>query len=71
VSSKKQLRRARREQAQVAKERARINPTILFIASIATLVLVLGVVAFVFRGEGPGAPPWPGAIWSEQHGHWH
>jgi hypothetical protein len=71
VSTKKQLRRARREQAQVAKERAKVNPTVLFIASIAAVVLVLGVVAFFVRGEGPGEPPWPGAIWSDQHGHWH
>ena len=70
MSSKKQLRRARREQAQVAKER-RMDPTIVFIASIAAVVLVLGVVAFFVRGEGPGAPPWPGAVWSEPHGHWH
>jgi hypothetical protein len=55
---------------EVAKERAKVNPTILFIASIAAVVLVLGVVAFVFRGDTP-PPPWPGAVWSDQHGHWH
>jgi hypothetical protein len=43
----------------------------MFIGSIAAVVLVLGVVAMIFRGEGPGTPPWPGAVWSEQHGHWH
>jgi hypothetical protein len=70
LSSKKQLRRARRAQVEVAKERAKVNPTILFIASIAAVVLVLGVVAFVFRADTP-PPPWPGAVWSPQHGHWH
>ena len=70
MSSKKQLRRARRERAAQEKTHGKWNPVTLFIVSIAALVLVLGVASF-FLGEDHGPPPWPGAVWSSLHGHWH
>jgi hypothetical protein len=70
VSSKKQLRRARQAQEQEEKQRSKVNPVWMFLASIAAVVVVVGVAMFFF-GPERGAPPWPGAVWSAQHGHWH
>jgi hypothetical protein len=70
VSSKKQLRRARQAREQVQKEKTKLNPVWMFLLSIAAVVLVLGVVALFF-GPDRGPPPWPGAVWSEAHQHWH
>ena len=70
MSSKKQLRRARQEREKVAKGRTKLNPVWMFLVSIAALVLVFGTVAFFFR-EDHGPPPWPGAVWSAEHDHWH
>jgi hypothetical protein len=70
VSSKKQLRRARQAKEQVEKERSKVNPVWMFLFSIAALVVVAGVVAFFFRADH-GPPPFPGAVWSTLHNHWH
>ncbi len=71
MSSKKELRRKRRE---AEKERAAgggSNPAWMFILGIAlTLALIAGGYV-LFGGSGAGEPPWPGAVWSEAHGHWH
>jgi hypothetical protein len=69
VSSKKQLRRARQAKEQEEKKR-KVNPVWLFLVSIAALVVVAGVVTFFF-GADHGPPPWPGAVWSPLHNHWH
>lgn len=71
MSSKKQLRRKRREQEQEGR-RSRTNPAWIFILAIALslAVLVGGYVLFSDR-SGLGDPPWPGAVWSDDHGHWH
>lgn len=70
MSSKKQLRRKRQKEEE---ERPRgINPAILFIVGIAAVVLALVAGVALFGGEsGPGDPPWPGAVWSSAHDHWH
>lgn len=49
-----------------------MNPAVVFILAIsaAVLVLVVGVSLFSDR-SGPGEPPFPGAVWSPAHGHWH
>jgi hypothetical protein len=70
VSSKKQLRRARQAKEQEEKQRIKVNPVWLFLVSIAALVVVAGVVTFFF-GADHGPPPWPGAVWSPLHNHWH
>jgi hypothetical protein len=70
VSSKKQLRRDRQAREQVEKERTKLNPVWMFLLSIAAVVVVLGAAAFFF-GPDRGPPPWPGAVWSSAHGHWH
>jgi hypothetical protein len=70
VSSKKQLRRERRQQEKTGKTGTKVNPAVLFVLSILAVVLILGSVAFFVRGESE-PPPWPGAVWSAEHGHWH
>lgn len=73
MSSKKDLRRKRREQEQEQKQaRRKLNPALMFIVGI-TLTLGLVVGAYLMFGErgGSGDPPWPGAVWSSAHGHWH
>ena len=69
MSTKKQLRRERMEKEAQGK-RAKMNPATMFMLSVAVAVVVLGAVAFFF-GTGVGEPPWPGAVWSPEHGHWH
>jgi hypothetical protein len=34
---------------------------------LALVLTVIVTVVFVDREE----PPWPGAVWSSPHGHWH
>lgn len=71
VSSKKQLRRQRKEQrARQSARKSRINPATAFILVTIALVVIVGFIAS-WRGESPGEPPWPGAVWSADHGHWH
>jgi hypothetical protein len=67
MSSKKQLRRERQQQKGTTKPR--LNPVSIFLLSIAALLLVVGVIGSL-RGSSR-EPPWPGAMWSEAHGHWH
>ena len=68
MSSKKARRRKLEEQAQDA-SRTRLSPVTLFILGIG-LALLLTVVGSVILGDR-GEPPFPGAVWSAQHGHWH
>lgn len=69
MSSKKARRRKRQEQRQRPRKR---NPATLFILGIALALLLLAVGALVFGNRsGAGDPPWPGAVWSAEHGHWH
>jgi hypothetical protein len=37
------------------------------------LVIVVLVAAALIIGDrsGHGDPPWDGAVWSAEHGHWH
>jgi len=65
MSTKKQLRRARRQRQEVTKK---ANPATLFMLGVAAALLVLGTLAFFFGG---GGPPGPGSVWSAEHGHWH
>jgi hypothetical protein len=67
MSSKKQLRRKRKQQR--AEQRPGINPATAFILVVAVLVVLIGVVAVV-KGGDP-TPPREGAVWSAEHGHWH
>ncbi len=49
-----------------------MNPATFFILLIALILLLLVGGALLFGESGAaGEPPWPGAVWSEQHGHWH
>ena len=71
MSSKKARRRERQEQNQDGGRR-KLRPVTLFILSIGLAVLVTVVVAVVLGGRSaPGGSPWPGAVWSAAHGHWH
>jgi hypothetical protein len=68
MASKKQLRRRQREQQQSSKKR-KTNPALVFMIGIAAAIVVFGLAAF-FLVDSP-EPPWPGAVWSAEHGHWH
>jgi hypothetical protein len=72
MSSKKEIRRKRREREQEEKDAGGRNPALLFVLGIAAAILIT-VGAFFVLGNpgGPGDPPWPGAVWSAEHGHWH
>jgi hypothetical protein len=71
MSSKKQLRRKRQKEEE-ERPRGKVNPAVLFIVGIATVVLALVAGVALFGGaSGPGEPPWPGAVWSPAHDHWH
>ena len=70
MSSKKARRRERQaKQEEESRRRGKPSPVMLFILGISFVLIVTAVAAifFVDRGE----PPWPGAVWSEAHGHWH
>ena len=72
MSSKKELRRKRREAEKEAAARSKVNPAWMFILGIAlTLALIVGGYVLFGGGAAVGEPPWPGAVWSEAHGHWH
>ncbi len=71
MSSKKARRKKRQEQEQ-NRRRSGLSPATLFILGIgvAMLLTVVAAVVLVDRSDR-GEPPWPGAVWSAAHGHWH
>jgi hypothetical protein len=69
MSTKKQLRRERREKSEQVKQR-KMNPATLFMIGIVAAVVVMGVFAFFFQSD-TNRPPFPGAVWSPEHNHWH
>jgi hypothetical protein len=73
MSSKKDRRRKRQEQEKAqAQARGGRNPATMFIVGIAVILLLTVVGAMVLRARsGPDQPPWSGAVWSPEHGHWH
>jgi hypothetical protein len=71
MSSKKARRRKGHEQDQDGSGK-RLSPVALFFLIIGLAMLVTVVGALVFRDRSDrGAPPWPGAVWSGAHEHWH
>jgi len=71
MSSKKARRRERQEKSQDT-ERTRISPVTLFLLSIGVvLLLTVGVTVVLGDRSDRGDPPWPGAVWSAAHEHWH
>lgn len=72
MSSKKQVRKKRREREQEERERTGRNPAVLFVLGItAAIALTLGAFVLFGGSSGPGDPPFPGAVWSAAHDHWH
>lgn len=73
MSSKKARRRARQQQElEEAGRGSRLSPVTLFILSIGAAVLLTVAAAIVFTDRSDrGEPPWPGAVWSSPHDHWH
>lgn len=72
MSTKKARRKERRQQKQDQRA-GQSGSARLFIFGIVAAIVLLVAAALVFgdRSGGPGAPPWPGAVWSADHGHWH
>lgn len=74
MSSKKARRKQNKEQRK-ARSRKKRNPAKVFIAAMLGLLVLIVVGALLFgdpTASGPdGDPPWPGAVWSPEHGHWH
>ena len=68
MSSKKQRRRERKVQKDTT-SKPRFSPVSIFLLSIAALLIVVVVIGSLTGTNSE--PPWPGAIWSEAHGHWH
>ncbi len=72
MSSKKSRRRQRREEEESGRGRQGLSPVAVFIVGIVAAVLLTVVGAMVLGNRSDrGDPPWPGAVWSEAHGHWH
>lgn len=72
--SSKKARRRERQQSERKQEslRGKLSPVTLFMLGIGAAVLIAIVGAVVFGGGSDrGNPPWPGAVWSAPHGHWH
>jgi hypothetical protein len=71
MSSKKARRKERQQREQESRE-SQANPVRLFMLAIgvAVLLTIVAAIFFVDRSDR-GEPPWPGAIWSPAHGHWH
>lgn len=71
MSSKKARRRQRREESK-ERPRRRFSPVTLFMLGIgaAVILTVVGAVVLGDRSDR-GDPPWPGAVWSSAHDHWH
>lgn len=71
MSSKKERRRKRQEREQ-EHARRKLNPAAVFIVGIGLAILLTVIGAMVLGDRsGPGEPPWAGAVWSPEHGHWH
>ena len=71
MSSKKALRKQRRK-AEKEEQKKGMNPALMFILAIGVAVLATVAVSMTLGGSSaPGDPPFPGAVWSEAHGHWH
>ena len=70
MSSKKARRKERQQkQQEETRRRGKMSPVTLFMLAIGTALVVTALVTTFFVDRG--APPFPGAVWSEAHGHWH
>lgn len=71
MSSKKARRKKRKEEAKSEGKKG-MNPALLFILVIGVaMVATVGISMALGGSSAPGDPPWPGAVWSSAHGHWH
>ena len=70
--SSKKARRRKRQESKEDRRRGRLSPATVFILCIgmAVLLTIVGAVVFGDRSDR-GARPWPGAVWSTAHEHWH
>lgn len=70
MSSKKARRRERQQKKQEeVRSRGKLSPVTLFMLAIGTALVITALVNVFFVDRGD--PPWPGAVWSDAHGHWH
>jgi len=69
MSTKKRLRRERRQHERESRSGQKLNPVAMFMVGVVAVLILVGVVGLALRQDR--VPPWPGAVWSEAHGHWH
>jgi hypothetical protein len=70
VSSRGKRKRRIEQAQQAAARRSTQKGVKLVTLAIVGVIVLLGIAAAVFRGEGRSAPV-AGSVWSEEHGHWH
>lgn len=70
MSSRGKAKRRKEQAEQAAARRSTQKGVKLLTLLVVGAIVVLGVLAAVFRGEGRSAPV-AGSVWSEEHGHWH
>lgn len=70
VSSRGKRKRRMEQAEQAAARRSTQKGVKLVTLAIVAAIVLLGVAAAVFRGEGRSSPV-AGSVWSAEHGHWH
>ena len=72
MSSKKERRKKRQAAQEQSGSRKRWSSATIFMLVMGLTLVILVVGALVLGDSGTqGEPPWPGAVWSSSHDHWH
>lgn len=69
MTTKREARRQRAEEAKEAKARQTRRQVIRGRLIMVAVVVALGVIGYLMASDRRSAPP--GKVWSPEHGHWH